>query len=449
MKYLTTVYKRMSISLALVLGLSLSVFAQTVTDDFELIDPVWSVMPADVEFLYDFNDDGEPAYVNQGGTYNKNTGNILIPTVIDGDPQVAIIDSEDGSFIDYLPMTEDVGGGDVTLELIEVTATRDGRIFGINQVMEAAIRIYMWEDESSDPVVVYNEARNMPNAGQFGQWGQGFGVIGEGENLTALVSGFQNPNILVLEWNDGQFEFKDKFDMGSFGFGNGFGEIPGSSNTVWTNGAGIEASIVNFETGDVVASVDEGIINRDHYDIDYIETDMGSFIIAGPRYPDTPFSVVDVTDVDDAFLRHLVIFPADQAIENVQLTGFVHFTSSGNAVVMSSNNPLMYFALGIGSVDTSGEQLDLDLPASITLQQNYPNPFNPVTTISYTLDRAADVTVNVYSITGQKVASINAGMQNTGSHSLEFDASHLSSGSYIYQLQAGSQMLTRTMMLIK
>ncbi|MBP3192136.1 T9SS type A sorting domain-containing protein [Natronogracilivirga saccharolytica] len=442
--------KLFTLCLAVIFSFSLSVQAQNVTDDFELIDPEWSTAPADEEFLYDLDEDGEPAYVNQGGTYNPGTGNVLIPTVMDGDPQVAVLDGDNGEFIDYLPMTEDVAGGDVTLELIEMAATEDGQIFGINQVMEAEIRIYHWEDESADPEVVYNEAHDMPDeSGEWAQWGQGLDVHMTDNGLRALVSGFQNSGILVLEWDDGAFTMADKLETGDQGLGGGFGTIPGDDDRVWTNGPNTQAALFNLENNEVEATVDEAIINLDHYDLDYIETEEGNFILTGPRYPDTPFSVVDVTDPDDPFLRHMVIFEADQAVENIQLTGFVNFTNDGNAVVMSSNNPVMHFELGIGGVETSGEQPERDFAKSISLDQNYPNPFNPTTTITYTLEAPADVSLDVYSVTGEHITTLQQGMQDAGSHQIEFDAGQLSSGSYIYQLQAGEQVLTRTMMLVK
>ena len=450
MKRLLTPTKMLPLAVALLLTFSMTAQAQSVTDDFDLIDPAWSVDAVDRAFLYDFDEDGEPAYINQGGTYNPGSGNVLIPTVLDGDPQVAILDGDNGDFIDYLPMTEDVAGGDVTLELIEVSATEDGQIFGINQVMSAEIRIYYWEDESTDPVVVYDETHDMPDAsGEWAQWGQGFDVHLTDNGLRALVSGFQNSGVLILEWDEGEFVMADKLDTGDQGIGGGFGAIPGDDDRVWTNGPGTQAALFNLENNEVEATVDEAIINLDHYDLDYIETEQGNFIISGPRYPDTPFSVVDVTDTDDPFLRHMVIYEADQAVENIQLTGFVSFTEDGNAVVMSSNNPVMYFELGIGTVETSGEQMEQDLPESITLQQNYPNPFNPTTTITYTLESPADVSLDVYTVTGQHITTLQQGMQEAGSHQIEFDAGQLSSGSYIYQLQAGEQVLTRTMMLVK
>ncbi len=284
MKSITTI-RLSTLSLALVLGMSISASAQAESDDFELYDPVWRVNPADVEFLYDINDKGEPLYINQGGTVNRKTGNILIPTMIDGDPQIAIVDPSEGSLIGYMNMTEEVRGSDHRLHIIEVAATRDGQIFASNQVLSANLRIYYWADETADPIVVFNQAVEKPGGGDFSQWGKGLAVLGIGNDLTVLVSGFQNPNILVLNWNEGELEIENTFQTTPFSYGNGFAEIPGSGDVVWTNGIGVEASLFNYKTGELSASVDAGILSTDYNDIDYIETNLGKFLIAGPDFP--------------------------------------------------------------------------------------------------------------------------------------------------------------------
>ena len=97
---------------------------------------------------------------------------------------------------------------------------------------------------------------------------------------------------------------------------------------------------------------------------------------------------------------------------------------------------------------TSIERED-PLPNSLSLAPNYPNPFNPSTTIRYTLSRGGDVSLEVFTITGQRVATLVSGMAQAGSHQVIFDASHLSSGVYTYRLQSGNQVKTRKMMLIK
>lgn len=88
-------------------------------------------------------------------------------------------------------------------------------------------------------------------------------------------------------------------------------------------------------------------------------------------------------------------------------------------------------------------------PERISLEQNYPNPFNPATNITYTLETAESISLEVYNIQGQKVATLFEGMQTSGEHTALFDASNLSSGIYLYRLQTGSQVFTRQMVLIK
>lgn len=91
-----------------------------------------------------------------------------------------------------------------------------------------------------------------------------------------------------------------------------------------------------------------------------------------------------------------------------------------------------------------------DQPRSISLNQNYPNPFNPVTTISYSLDEAREVSLDVFNMQGQKVATVVENQtMSAGEHSVSFDASALSSGVYMYRLRSASQTVTKQMVLIK
>lgn len=76
-------------------------------------------------------------------------------------------------------------------------------------------------------------------------------------------------------------------------------------------------------------------------------------------------------------------------------------------------------------------------PLQYKLEQNYPNPFNPTTTISFTLAQGAFVTLKIYNILGQEVATvINREQMDEGMQEIEFNASHLASGVYFYRIKA-------------
>ena len=89
------------------------------------------------------------------------------------------------------------------------------------------------------------------------------------------------------------------------------------------------------------------------------------------------------------------------------------------------------------------------LPQKFFVDQNYPNPFNPSTTISYGIPRAAFVTVKIFNVLGQEVKTLFSGYQSTGVYTFSFNASDLSSGIYLYRIQAGTSVDIKRMVLVK
>jgi hypothetical protein len=78
-----------------------------------------------------------------------------------------------------------------------------------------------------------------------------------------------------------------------------------------------------------------------------------------------------------------------------------------------------------------------NVPREFVLDQNYPNPFNPLTTIGYTLPFEARVTLKIYDVLGQEVATLlNREEMDEGDQEIDFDASNLPSGVYLYRIKA-------------
>ncbi len=90
-----------------------------------------------------------------------------------------------------------------------------------------------------------------------------------------------------------------------------------------------------------------------------------------------------------------------------------------------------------------------NLPKQFQLNQNYPNPFNPTTVINFTIPKAGNVTLKVYNSLGQEVATLVNGYKSAQNYSVNFDASKLASGVYIYQIRFDNQSLTKKMVLMK
>lgn len=101
------------------------------------------------------------------------------------------------------------------------------------------------------------------------------------------------------------------------------------------------------------------------------------------------------------------------------------------------------------AVLTAVEQTSTEIPSSFELKQNYPNPFNPSTKINFSLSKSGYVKLTVFDITGKALTTLVSSELHAGTYSADFDAAGLSSGIYMYRIEADNFISTKKMTLIK
>jgi hypothetical protein len=112
-----------------------------------------------------------------------------------------------------------------------------------------------------------------------------------------------------------------------------------------------------------------------------------------------------------------------------------------------------YLFAAILNVKTYGRSVGVNdkkyIPQTYSLSQNFPNPFNPSTTINYSLPHSGNVKLTVYNSIGSKVATIVNEYKPAGNYSVQFNASNLASGIYLYRLESGSFTSAKKLTLLK
>jgi len=149
-------------------------------------------------------------------------------------------------------------------------------------------------------------------------------------------------------------------------------------------------------------------------------------------------SIGSVTDLGDGTYQAEITSPVTAGTDTISAV----IISAGDTVSVHTKAVIIYIA------PTSIKD-DYPSAGSYFLFQNYPEPFNPSTTIKYRVSEVSFVTLKVYDVIGNEIATLVNQEKPKGSYKVDFNAASLPSGVYFYQLKAGSYLNTRKMVLLK
>lgn len=143
--------------------------------------------------------------------------------------------------------------------------------------------------------------------------------------------------------------------------------------------------------------------------------------------------------------------PSDwQLILRCERTGNLYDVRAGERITLGMGaDEVAFFTLIIDPTSSTSVDRGPETVGRMELEQNYPNPFNPSTQIRFTLQSSHVTRLTVYDILGREITVLVNGPMSAGSHSVSFDASNLTSGVYVYKLEAGGEILTKRMTLLK
>lgn len=169
---------------------------------------------------------------------------------------------------------------------------------------------------------------------------------------------------------------------------------------------------------------------------------------------------ITVDDEDNVYVSTLLggVYVSTDNGASFNSEGMGGFGVSSMLTTGSSENPSLIVGTSDGSLYKKSEngitavndEKQEELPTEFRLDQNYPNPFNPSTTIQFAIPKAGSYKLVIYNILGERVTTLVDGQLNAGTHSFNFNASHLASGIYIYQLVGDNKVnITKKMVLMK
>ena len=281
-------------------------------------------------------------------------------------------------------------------------------------------------------------------------------LVRDDQTVLVFSSANDSYDTEISRYEDGQFNTQGLHFFYTQPFGLYYGELEQKSTGEIFFGYEIENA--NGSEDRIGVTSDKGATVTDVLNMDDVEEEFqlidGDYIEWVTSYKQvneqTMYMLPEIRDIDTEEDIGMLAVSNDGG----NTWQMERFGSSFNNTIFFSDQSVGWLA-GTGKlyknssyINTSNEEA-LSVPSNYELLQNYPNPFNPSTVISYSLPEVAVVRLRVYDMMGRQVASLVNESMPAGEHRVTFDAAGLSSGMYIYRLDAGTFSQTKKLMLIK
>jgi hypothetical protein len=397
-------------------------------------------------------------------TYNPVTDHVLVisRTNVTGglsgpNADIIILDAATGEMLGKLNFDPAIINGQDPYVLLNIKCASDGAIYAGNLVQTAdsfPFRLYRWENETAEPTLAF-ESIMWSN-----RYGDALAVIGEGENTAVYVGGSQDQEwINILTTINGiDFDWTEALSIPPAYASLGIAPTSLNGN-IWVNSGLITlytpVSLLAND-GSLIGSISYDSVNDSTSGIVYFEIENKKYIMVsnGEIIPQGGY-LVDITGGPEA-AQVIAVTPPMGTNPNEMGLGDVAFDSKRNAViVLCPNNQIASFDLSsvISSNVKNAEAIN-EIPDKYQLAQNFPNPFNPRTTITFKLSQLSNIRLAIFDITGREVAALVDKELNAGSYQVSWEGMDnmgikLSSGIYVYQLQAGNVIQSKKMIFVQ
>ncbi|TSA26392.1 MAG: tandem-95 repeat protein [Ignavibacteriales bacterium] len=250
---------------------------------------------------------------------------------------------------------------------------------------------------------------------------------------------------------------------------------PTTTAAIFTNEAGLSLGKLAFTPTSADAGITYMVVAKALCTAGLFSTTQTTIIVNPNRAPtfvaplltSQTVPVVKVYGVTQAFTFQLAATDLDSdpytftlvsGLGTISATGLYSWTPTVGVVntiivrLSDAVNPATFTDLTVvltAASTITGVQYSDAIPDTYKLLQNFPNPFNPTTNIVFGLPKESNVTLRVFNILGQEVATLVNKVMPAGYHSVEFNASNLTSGLYIYRVEADNFVQVKKMLLMK